>query len=305
MSTAVAGIIVAGIIVAVIAAAVGGVYVYQSGVRVCNDERRYLSMHKVPHVAVPFSLRWLLPMITRGNRTAWYVVSLTCAVMLPVAVYAYALTRGLSTEGALAAGVALTALSNYRLMWVLPGTTDSAAMLGAVTSAAMLSTGEIEWVIAGYALAAVFAACRESVPVFTALFAWNPIVLFTLVVPLIVWSVRRLIDNPDNIDQLGDPTGGIGSPFATGRKFHAKILTNSTVMLFPWGIGLFALVEPTIQLAATALAAYAQVFVATDTTRLYMWAAPVVLTIAVTLIPVSLLPAALVLHFFITPRVNA
>lgn len=139
------------------------------------------------------------------------------------------------------------------------------------------------------------AAVKESSPVWAALWIWSPWPLVALVVPVVSWFVRK-----PGLDQVtAQPLlkRVHDHPVRSSLEHHAGQWRSGWVMVAPWGACLAALIAPSWQTVAVLVLAYAQLLVATDTTRLLHTAAgPVVALAAAQAFPVEWLPLVVVLH---------
>ncbi|MDI9628074.1 MAG: hypothetical protein QM286_05960 [Acidobacteriota bacterium] len=227
------------------------------------DSARYLTIHTPPS---PFHLRLLLPWLCGQSSTRWYV-----ATWLGVALMALGTAlMAPGWQGIAAAALVLT-LPSVRFSLAHVVLVDMAALGLATTSAALAVHG---WIIPAIILALLAGAAKESAPVFAALFAWNPILLVGLLVPAVVKLARK-----PGTDVLREPEHAwiLAHPIKAGRKYHARMVIDAMpALVTPWGACVLALGAPSVQLFATLAVAYAQLFVATDTVRLYQWSAPVV-----------------------------
>lgn len=227
------------------------------------DSARYLTIHQPPS---PFHLRPLIPWLCRQSAIRWYLATWLGVALL--AIGTAMLAPG--WQGIAAAALVLT-LPSVRFAMTHVVLVDMAALGLAATSAGLAVHG---WIIPAIALAALSGAAKESAPVFAALFAWNPLLMVGLIVPIVVMCVRRPGD-----DVLNDPEHDwiLAHPFQAAKKYHRRMVVDAMpVLLTPWGACILALGAPSLQLGATLVVAYGQLFVATDTVRLYQWAAPVV-----------------------------
>ena len=76
----------------------------------------------------------------------------------------------------------------------------------------------------------------------------------------------------------------------SSRQFHRGQWLNPLVMVAPWGPLLLGLGALTPQLAVALALGYGQLVVATDSVRLYQWAAPVLALACVAVVPPVWLP---------------
>ena len=144
-----------------------------------------------------------------------------------------------------------------------PVLTDAPAMCFAVLAALLpWPFNVIVALIGGFA--------RETVPVFAALYAWSLWPLIALI-PIGAWALFA----PEGADPIKRESW-LARPFKTAMEFKHGEWREFGAMVTPWGGALAALAFPSPHLFATIAVAYAQLVVATDFTRLFVWAAPVV-----------------------------
>lgn len=225
------------------------------------DGARYLS----PNPPRPFTMRWALPLICRRSEIRWKT-----ATYLGIAITAVSIWSIIRGWQGVAAACLFLALPSVRFNATHPVLVDAMALGLATLSAALWVNG---LPIPALICALIAGATKESAPIFAALFAWTPWLLVAMIIPAATYLIRR--PGPD-------PLGGhhawlLAHPIQASREYHDRWLRDlDPRLLAPWGATVVALAYPTPQLFATLAAAYAQITVATDTVRLYQWAAPVV-----------------------------
>ena len=248
------------------------------------DSIRYLNANPPS----PFHLRPLLPGICGTSGRLWRIATYV-GIGLTLA-STWAIVGG--WQG-IAAALILAALPSVRFNATHPVLVDAAA-LGLTTTAAAL------WVH-GYTLPALIvvalaAATKETSPVFAALFAWTPVLLLALLIPAVLVSLRT-----PGPDPLNDKHHAwiLAHPIQASRKYHHRYLVDfNPTLLTPWGGAIAALGAPSLQLLATLAAGYTQLVVATDTVRLYQWAAPTVCIAATTAVPMVWWPLLVLVTLF-------
>jgi hypothetical protein len=173
----------------------------------------------------------------------------------------------------------------WRFNHTYPVLVDIPAMVCALLAACLTMNG-LWW--AAIPVVLVAGMVKETSPVFAAAFAWNPILLVGLLAP----AVRHLQrDGEDVLD--AENAWILAHPFRAARKYHRHDQFGSYVI--PWGVAIIGLAALDVQLGAVLCLAYAQLLVATDTTRLYQWAWPTLAVAAAGVVPaVWLLPLAVV-----------
>jgi hypothetical protein len=243
------------------------------------DGVRYITS-VTERVARPFHYRWLIPKLCRDRALWWHRCTYWSLWACLPALWWY-----IGGWHGVAAAAAFTGLAGlWQFNRAHPVLVDAPAMLLAVLAADACRHGL--WPL-GLALAVVAGCIRETSPAFAAIFAWSPIPLVGLIAPAIRHLQKPGAD-PCHLEWTLD------HPFAASRKFHAGMPFAAWVL--PWGAALLGLAHPSWQLAAVLALAYGQCAVATDTVRLYQWAAPVLLAAAVTGLPLQVLPLFVVAH---------
>lgn len=248
------------------------------------DGYRYLKRTNLP---APFHLRWLIPWLCRDESTRWNAAAWAGFTGLVVG------TWGLVGGWAGVAAAALVAvLPSVRFGLAHRVLVDLPALGLATLAAAAWVNG---WTIPALVLAVLAGMSKETAPVFAAIFAWSPFLLIGLVAPMMIDALRTR-----GGDDLGEHHAWIlAHPVQASRKYHAGYLTTlDPRLVLPWGACVVALASPSWQLAAVLVAAYAQLTVATDTVRLYQWAAPAVAVAAVTAVPPVWWPVLIILTAF-------
>jgi hypothetical protein len=240
---------------------------------------------------VPFHLRWLMPKLCGVTILPWACAAWASALALTVGVFFLARAHGLENPQAfLAAGLVL-GMPAVRFMLVAPVLMDLHGTAFAVLAAVAAVNGELELAVA----ISVLGSCvSEKVSVFAALFALEPLLLAGALAPVI----RFLTSEPGEVDPDEPNAETLMHPFKSALRAHYGRWREPDRMIFPWGVGLLALMNPTPQLLAVLAVAYAQLLIATDVVRLYQSASPIVCIIAASVVPVEWIPVALVAHWF-------
>lgn len=238
---------------------------------VTPDGARYLAMTE-QRVARPFHLRWLQPRLCGRDLTNW--TRLTRAALVAVACLT-ALYSG--SPWMLAVGL----LPGLAFAWRRPVLVDPLGMALALGSALTLRSC---WP-ASIALACLAGMTRETAPVWAAVYAFNPLPLLGLV-PVAARALMR-----QGGDVLDAENGWIlAHPLKAAQKYHAGLWLDWRTMVAPWGGLLVALAGLNLRLGLALALGYAQLLVATDSVRLYQWAAPAMALAAVHVTPGWALP---------------
>lgn len=277
------------------------------------DSRRYLAMHQ-RRVCRPFHLRWLLPLTLRANLGAW-----TWATRLSV--IAIGVLTAIYTGNPWLAAVALLPAMTWN--WHHPVMVDMVAMAWALATALVFMQG---WWWLALPMLVAGAAMRETVPVWVAIYAWTPLALVGLAVVAVRWAMRPgpdtwtdhnafYVAHPIKAGQdfhkgrwrdpflmimpwggliagVGLLAGGVnmpggvndagGVPAGMVPGWLASSVESVTSMLPAqwWGWG------GALQLVAALAAGYLPLLIATDSVRIYQWAAPVLALACVTVLPI-------------------
>jgi hypothetical protein len=258
------------------------------------DAARYLLAGDGQPVSRPFHLRWVLPTFCGTNLRAWWITYLASWPLAAAAMFAWRLVEGDAWQYALAATAVLLALPGILgPKVVIPIGVDLPATALALVATALASTGEAHLIVAAVIVVGWAAGIKETSPVFAALWAWCPWLLLGLL-PVVV---RALVVKP-GADPLGEKFQRIADhPFRTAFEHRRGRWRDAWLLVAPWGIGVLALVQPSLHLLVVLTAAYALLLVATDTVRLLHHAAgPVVCAAAVSHVPVEWLLLAVVAH---------
>lgn len=235
------------------------------------DGTYYLRSHAAR--PAPYSRRWLLPLLLGQRVWAWRLATFAAitatACMMP--------------------GIwgALLFLGLPGLVWLnirFPVLVDAVALSLALGAARAWESGHHALALV---LVALSGACAEKGPVFAAIYAMHPVLLLGLL------AVNWERGAPGNEWWLQP----IHKLLPMMRKHHAPF--DWRTMLAPWGslVVLVPLGGFTLQAGVALAAGYGQLLIATDRARLYQWAAPVLIPLAVHA-PPSVLAAAVVLHMF-------
>jgi hypothetical protein len=223
-------------------------------------------------VARPFHLRWLLPRLLGADSARWQVVTRTSVLAIGVltAVYAHSVWMG-----------CVVALPGIWFNWRHPVLVDAPAMALALAAALL-------WPIspaAAIALVLIAGCVRETAPVWSAVYAWQPWLLVGLVPVAVRWLMRQGSDVLD-----AENAWILVHPIKASAKYHRGLWTDAGTMVAPWGglVAAVAFLDARLEVALGL--AYAQLLAATDSVRLYQWAAPVLAASCVAGLPSWALP---------------
>jgi hypothetical protein len=252
------------------------------------DGARYLIAGQGRPVARPFHLRWLLPAICGDDPKLWSIVWWASWPTAAAGMVWWGFSAGLLWQQFAAMPILLLTLAG---VWgphvVRPVGVDLPSMAVSIVAVAALEAG---WWPLAVVLVLIAAAIKESSPVWATLWAWHPILLVGLVVPIIIGVWRRPV--LDEVTQNPVLQRVHDHPIRSAMEHHAGKWRDPR-MVAQWGPCLAAFYSPSLRVAAVTAVAYAQMLVATDTYRLIHTAAgPALAFAAVQVIPVPWLALA-------------
>lgn len=256
-------------------------------IQLSPDGLWYLRMAAGHHVPRPYSRRWLLPRLLGPHPERWRALTLASFAILPIVAAEYFSARGLAGWSLFFATALLCALPGLRLPLRLPVLLDAPSFALALLVAWSASAWPW-WLMAPLSL--VLGATRETAPVFAALWAWSPW-------PLLGLAAAGWWRPSAPPDEAREPW--LVHPVQEAWKMRLALGLDGGLYLRPWGGALAGLIAPSWQTLATVVVAHGQLFVAVDTVRLAVWAAPVLVLGAAQVVPPALWPLALlvtVLH---------
>ncbi len=223
------------------------------------DGWRYQAMARGEGAPKPYHYRWLMPRVLGGDQRRWQTANtVACAGMVPAMWW----LTGSPTVG----------LFNFTLFGVwgmargFPMITDPVAMCAAIVAAA--ATKHRRWTVA-VAASLVAGGCRETAPVFAALYAGHPLPLVGLLSPAVM---ARKPEGPDVTDDFSHTC--VADPLAAVWQVRRGSATDWKLYVAPLG-GLWLGARSDARTTLTLLATYAQLLVAVDTSRLTAWLWPV------------------------------
>ena len=257
--------------------------------RLTPDGAEYIRMAHGEKVATPYHLRFVLPMLCRDNRYAWIAVTYLSLLASGVLTGVLAMQHGLSLEQAAVAGLLLLGLPSIRFLRIVPVLTDAAGMAFALGAAVLWPIEPL----AALAVVVLGAGVSEKVPVFAAVFAWSPLLLAGLVVPL----VRHLGWSSGPVREGSHARAVAEFILHSGLNHRAQVWRQASSVALPWGACLFALTVPGAWWAASWAVGMGQLAIAHDTVRLIQQAAPPVCVAAASAIPIEWALPVLVAHW--------
>jgi len=267
-------------------------------VRLGPDSARYLLAGSGERVAKPFHLRVLLPWVCGESHRRWNVVWWLSWPLAAAGMLWWGADAGWWAAGA-SAVLLLSLAGVFGPHVVRPVGVDLPSMAVSIVAVAAFHHG---WWPLAVALILVAAAIKESAPVWAALWAWHPLLLAGLVVPLIIGLWRR--PELDQVTSQGVLREVHDHPIRTAFEHHAGRWRDPRMVL-QWGGCLAALHAAPPRVWATLAVAHLQLVVATDTYRLLHTAAgPLVALTAAQNVPTEWLPylCAVSLVWWIRPE---
>jgi hypothetical protein len=258
------------------------------------DAVRYFVLADGGEVPRPFHLRWLLPALLGTNKLAWSVCWGASWVVLAGGALWWRQGAGDGWERSVAAVATLCALPGILgPPAVIPVGVDLPAMALGVCSAAFTTDNNPGWIFGAVLMSLLAGAVKETTPIWIALWSWSWLPLLGLAAPL----VRALLVKPGP-DPLGPRFQQIADhPVQAAFAAHAGRWRDARLMVAPWGVCLAALYDVDWRLILLLGLAYAQLLIATDSVRLYQYAAgPAMAVAAAAVIPLEWLWLAVAVH---------
>jgi len=249
------------------------------------DAITYMHMSKGGMALNPFRLRWLIPKLIGDHERTWLIaypvaLILTCPLMCW-----FAELNGINGLWAVAIWCALP-LWDLLSKWA--GVVDPFAWCFALGAASLSLAG---YTVAALITAIVAGMVAPKAVIFSALWSRNPLILVGLI-PVIIRELTA---------KRGEPlvhADVINHPWIAAMKHNGPHLHDMKNLLFPWGACLVGFMTIPLFHAITITVAYSQMFRAIDVSRLYMWAAPVVIVATVANVPEAYMPVAVLATWF-------
>lgn len=220
------------------------------------DGARYLEMGRGKPIPRPFLYRWILPLLCKDDVGRWTIASWSALIGLCLLIWY------MTGQPFLAALIffapSMRWLRDHPVLVDLPG------LFLAVLAAAVAPHN----IVLAMCLVVFAGTTNEKAPLFAAIYAWEPLLLLGLAAPLAAHFLMK--PGPDVLDE--ENAWILQFPRRASIKFHANFGWKEYVA--PWGGMLFAVFYLTPELVVALVVAYAMTLYATDTARLYLWAAP-------------------------------
>lgn len=265
-------------------------YAYANAPALSPDGRIYGAFH-VERPPRPFIYRWLLPLVLRDNLTAWRVTTGGALIASAPLLAWYLVECAVSHQAALWGVLLWVGLPGiYRISTRFPVLVDAPAICLALLAACLVLSGHL-WL--GVAVSCLSGCVSERAPVFASVFAWQPLLLIGLTPFLLVHLLVKPGRNPDWRNKQ------LANPIKAGLFGRRGAPVDMQTVFLPWGaVAPLALLSGSWHPAAVVgvVLAYAQVLVATDLVRLYSWAAPLLIVLAVGVLPAGWAPLILAAH---------
>lgn len=265
---------------ALIALIAYGLVWFAHGYQLSPDGSYYLASGRGHQVPSPYAYR-LLPKLLRGNRPLWTLVSGASLVGSAV------LIGRMTAHPILAALLFIGLPGLFRLNVIFPVLVDAPAFFLALLSVDVLAHGHPAWALVIIALAGLI---KETAPIFVAAWTfWWPAAL----TGLLIHGLIRLSVTAAKADQPW-----LKHPFQEARK--VQNFFDWKLMLLPWGALPLLVAFSNLwawNVVATVALAYSQLLVAQDHARLYQWAFPPLVVVALAN-PPAWIPLAVFVHLF-------
>lgn len=280
----------------VVAATVLGIAVHlfnSAGWALTPDGQRYMALAMHTPLPRPFAGRWVLPRIIGTKIRDWIIVSYVAIVLANLTLYAWLQPQVGDNEALLGSLLFIGLMGLVGFPTRAPVLLDPTALLFALVGAFAIQRGGW-WILLAAVAVGLGSMLSERVGPYTALFSWTLWPLVGLLISAVIHYTA-----PEGDDILDEQNAAIlKHPFKAGIVYHKGRMFDPFLMLTPWGACLAALAGTmTTQFWVTVAVSYAMVLVATDTVRLYQWAAPVVILVAVPVLgPLALAPV-LAVHY--------
>ena len=223
-------------------------------------------------VARPFHLRWLQPKLCGQNLKRWTILTRSSIVAIGILTGLYAHSPWMA---------AVVFLPGIALAWRFTVLVDPLGMALALGAALL-------WPVCWWAaliVVMIAGMVRETAPLWASAYAWNPLLLVGLV-PVALRGLLR--QGADVLD--AENAWILRHPFQASMKYHSGRWLDPTLMVTPWAGLLAAVAGLDLRLGVALGLGYAQLLVATDSVRLYQWAAPAVALACVHVLPAWAIP---------------
>ena len=236
------------------------------------DAITYMYMSRGDAVANPFRLRWLMPTLIKERPNIWIYGGASAWILTAPLIAWFAELHGIN---GLWASLIWVALPIQDIVSSHAGTIDPFAWLVALLTACLS--------VAGFNVAAIICVCLAGMiapkaVIFSALWALNPWLLLGIA-PVIIAHLLQPTGEPIVHPEI------IKHPWKSSMNKNGPLLHDYKNLLAPWGICLVGLMTLPLMYVPVVVIAYAQMFRAVDMSRLYMWAAPVLIIFTVPVIP--------------------
>lgn len=253
----------------------------------------YFEMAAGKGVPYPYNLRWLLPKLLRQNNLAWNIANIVGLMTLVLAIAYYSRSFW---------AVPLTLLGPAVWFWMKrPVLADVWGLALAVIAAIFAPFHPVTAILCAFLAGFV----NEKAPLFAAIFAWNPILLFGLTAPALSYFFAPVGPVPETLhpETRRQMSYILDHPFISAYEFHQGTAFKASKWLWPWGgLLLGAFVAPTPVYVAL-VTSYAMCIAATDSQRLYAWAMPM-LVAAVCTMPWQFCAVAVAISWFVQPHIR-
>ena len=249
------------------------------------DAVTYMHMSKGGAAPNPFRLRWLVPKLIGDRQKLWGALYPLALVMTCPLLCWFAELNGVNGLWTVALWCALPL---WDLLSKWGGVVDPFSWCVALGAACLSLAG---YTVAAFLAAIVAGMVAPKAVVFAALWSQDPWIL----VGLIPVAIRELTA------KRGEPLvhpDVINHPWLMSMQKNGPHLHDMKNLLLPWGACLIGFMAVPLFHVVTLTVAYAQMFRAIDISRLYMWAAPVVIVATIAHVPEAYMPVAVIVTWF-------
>jgi len=244
--------------------------------RMSPDGAFYVAVAKGEPTPRPYCFRWLWPLACNKRIMAWQIMSAVSLIAWGPLVAWFARIHGLSGVQCVAAAALLCGLPGFfRVNVLLPVLVDPPAFALALLSACLTLEGHPAW---GVAAALLCGASKEAGPIFAAAFCLSPWPLLGLLAA--GWWRKAGLIPPG--------TPWLARPVAEALRVHRGHWLGWADMVLPWGaipVMLFFCQPAPALVAGVVLSlalGYGQMLRSQDRARLFGWAAPPLIVLALT-----------------------
>jgi len=275
------------------------VLTWTDGTSVTPDGAIYLAAGRGERVSRPFNRRPLWPFLLRDNIASWTITAYISTILTPPLLGIYLGSVGMDRWGRLLGGLLIMSLpGSFRLLARWPVLVDAPSNFLALLCAVLELRGH--HVLAAL-VSIVSCTSKEHTPILASLFSGSFIPLIGYLGSAF-WFLRKPLPNV-----TGTRVYFIEAVMGHRERQSGGALVDIQIMLLPWGVVSFMYAwgiwnAPAWQVICSILAllfCYAIVLVVWERSRVFTWAAPIVIAVALQSgFSLGLLLALLLVHTF-------